>query len=253
MSTGAVKRVDRKELLEQYPRLARNDVAMIVSADLEGLLCAAMLHHHLGWTLAGLDDGVQGWIDPAVDFDGVVGVHLKNHRRLSGISCRGEPSPGTLNPNWVNDGGRRLGHFPLSTPLFLLWLHDIPVRRELVARLLLLSAGDTWQSSVADPDRVDRWLSELPGYDWDWLLANIGTDTLERRLHDQLRTPLKRLLAVDPDDQLDSIVINPDWDSDVIMNYFAFVGTWLKWSPPALPSLEPIDWESSPAVGNPAA
>ena len=243
----------RGELMEQHPWLARRDLAMIVSADLEGLLCAALLHHHLGWTLAGLDDGVRSWIDPASGVDDVVGVHLTAPGNLPGISRHGEASPASLNPNWVNGLGRRLGNFPFSTPLFLLWLHDLPVRRELTARLLLLSVGDTWQSSKADPDRVARWLKELPGYDWDWLLAKIGTDTLERRLQDQLLTPLKRLLALDREDRLDNIRVNPDWDSDVIMNYFAFAGTWLKWSPPALPALEPVDWERGSIIDDPAA
>ena len=60
------------EILARYSWLTQRGLPMLVSADLEGLLSAALLHHHLGWRLAGMRDGSQAWIEPGNDIERTV-------------------------------------------------------------------------------------------------------------------------------------------------------------------------------------
>ena len=54
--------INRKELLSRFPWLQEKNLSMVVSADYDGLICAAFLHHYLNWKLEGYYDLSNIWI-----------------------------------------------------------------------------------------------------------------------------------------------------------------------------------------------
>ena len=56
--------LSRGEIFQRFPWLSDRDRLMITSTDMDGLLSAAFLHHHLGWRPAGYYDGDTLWHSP---------------------------------------------------------------------------------------------------------------------------------------------------------------------------------------------
>lgn len=213
---------------------------MIVSADLEGLLTAALLHHHLAWKIAGFGSPQGLWLGDLALADKPVNVNLVSSAGSYSLVRGSRSTPHVCSPEGrLPDNIRQTaGPFPFSLPMFLLWLHDLPIRRELTARLLLLHAGDTWASVHHQPARTEAWLAQMSGYDWEWLFDQAATPLLEKRMQEKVEDPLERLLGTPSQGSWTGHYFNPDWDADVILNYFGFVGTWLKWSPPGIPDVQ---------------
>ncbi len=230
----------RESVIGRFPWLQQPGLPMVVSADLEGLLAAALLHHHLNWQLAGFDDGADIWLaadpEPAL----TVRVNLGPAGTGPAINRLAGGPPLACNPQSLLSPAEReaLGPFPFSVPLFLLWLYDLPVRRDLTARLIIIHAADAWLQARDEPDRILAWQEQLPGYDWQWLFQRTGTALLERRMAEQLLRPLRRMMNCPADQPVGTGRFNPDWDGGMILDYLGFVGTWLKWSPPPLPQLQ---------------
>ena len=230
---------------------------MVISADLDGLLSAAFLHHHLGWELMGYYDLKTLWVSAQVEpgHGRVVwvdldicqpGYHSIGHHVLT---LNGE-SPTELadvcNPNLLTDVGVHSypRKYPFSTILFLLWLHKVALRRELVVRLLVLQADSVWMNYQQYPENCQSWWELLPDYDWPWLFQRADTEQFEQRMQAQLYSRLQRLEVYRPTGQVISrhlglkggqLQFNPDWDTEVILRLEDFIGTHLKWSPPRLP------------------
>ena len=183
---------------------------MIISTGLDGLLSAALLHHHLGWEVTGYYDRATLWLsDQArenreklvwVDLD-ICRPKARSLGRHVLTSSSGIPTvlEHICNPNLLAGVGAENfpQRYPFSTIIFLLWLHDIAIRRDLVARLLVLHATATWMTLQRDGANGAQWQTRLPGYDWPWLFAQVDTELFERRMRDQLYAPLERLAALD--------------------------------------------------------
>ena len=231
---------------------------MVISADMDGLLSAALLHHRLGWRVAGYYDCATLWLSQEwaarreqlvwVDLDmahsagRAVGHHI--------LSLTGSLPAGLgpiCNPNLLAGIGREnFGQqYPFSTVLFLLWLHDVPLRRSLMARLLVLHAGSSWLNAQSDGENCRQWQARLPGYDWSWLFHQVNSDQFRRRMQDQLWARIERLVGAPPDDAAariptaigNQLQFNPDWDEDLILGMWDLAGTHLKWSPPKAPPI----------------
>ena len=52
----------RNQLIKQFPWLQEKNLPMIISADYDGLICAAFLHHYLNWHLEGFYDLTNIWV-----------------------------------------------------------------------------------------------------------------------------------------------------------------------------------------------
>ena len=52
----------QKDIFQQYPWLKEKNHKFIISADYDGLICAAFLHHYLDWSLEGYYDFKNIWI-----------------------------------------------------------------------------------------------------------------------------------------------------------------------------------------------
>jgi len=136
--------------------------------------------------------------------------------------------------------------FPFSTLIYLMWLHNIPVRNDLFARLLVLQADATWLKIQHYPNNINTWKSYLTDYSWEQLFQRTNSALFDKRMDQFLYTKLKELGAYSGKGKLTSThskirsmqyQCNPDWDEDVILALFQLIGNHLKWTPPTLPKI----------------
>ncbi|UCH61598.1 MAG: hypothetical protein JSU77_07200 [Fidelibacterota bacterium] len=250
----SVAPLSREEVFQRSPWLQDRDRPMVISADVDGLLSAAFLHHHLGWQVTGYYDNATLWLSTMTDQqrNRLVWVDLDicwpdcpalGHHILTltggtptSLSC-------LCNPNLLAGIGADAftSKYPFSTIVFLLWLHNVPLRRDLLARLLVLHADSSWINYQHYGDNCRSWRQRLPGYDWRWLFYQVDSERFEERMRDQLHAQLEHLGVYNSQDCTSShhfglkggqLRFNPDWDEDVILNVYSLAGTYLKWSPP---------------------
>jgi len=255
--TVTAEPLKRKEVFQRFPWLRERDRPMVISTDADGLLSAAFLHHHLGWQVTGYYDSATLWLSAMTD---------KQRERLVWVDldiCRpgcpalghhiltltGATSPAlgyVCNPNLLAGIGADdfKSKYPFSTIVFLLWLHEVALRRDLMARLLVLHADSGWINCQHYGDNCRSWQHRLPGYDWRWLFNQVDTERFEQRMRDQLYPRLERLGTCHSQGLTRSrhlglaggqLRFNPDWDEDIILGLYSLAGTYLKWSPPSAP------------------
>ena len=53
---------NRNKLISRFPWLVENNLSMVVSADYDGRICSAFLHHYMNWQLVGYYDLHNIWI-----------------------------------------------------------------------------------------------------------------------------------------------------------------------------------------------
>ena len=249
----------RKKILSTYPWLVHKKLPFIISADYDGLICASFLHHHLGWELAGYYNLTSLWLSEKAkkNSDNLIWVDLNilstQGRAIGGhiVSPNGEFPKGfksSCNPNIMANlnADRFKDKFPFSTLIFLLWLHDIQIEKELLARMLVLHSDASWLKYQEYGDNVNKWISGLENYDWKWLFQKANSVTFEKRIDEILYPELKKIGAVSGLSKLSSkrlniksrqFQFNPDWDEDIILNLFRLFGNKLKWTPPSLPQI----------------
>jgi hypothetical protein len=249
----------RKKILSTYPWLVHKKLPFIISADYDGLICASFLHHHLGWELAGYYNLTSLWLSEKAkkNSDNLIWVDLNilstQGRAIGGhiVSPNGEFPKGfksSCNPNIMANlnADRFKDKFPFSTLIFLLWLHDIQIEKELLARMLVLHSDATWLKYQEYGENVNKWFSGLENYDWKWLFQKANSVTFEKRIDEILYPELKKIGAVSGLSKLSSkrlniksrqFQFNPDWDEDIILNLFRLFGNKLKWTPPSLPQI----------------
>ena len=248
---------NRKDIFSDYPWLMKKKQRFIISADYNGLICASFLTHYLGWILEGYYDFTSMWItsETSIDKEEIIWVDInvlpKKGRAIGGhiISINKEKPQGfqtSCNPNIIAqlDSSNFNLKFPFSTLIFLLWLHDKPINKTLISRLLVLHSDDTWLKYQNFPDNVKRWIGMMPDYNWSWLFQKINSLTFEQRIDQILYPELSKIGALTNRGKLVSnklkiksrqLQFNPDWDEDVILNLYSLFGTHLSWTPPRLP------------------
>jgi hypothetical protein len=251
--------LDRKTVIRSHPWLLDRDLPMIISTDEDGLLSAAFMHHHLGWKIAGYYDYNTLWLSQQArdQQEQLVWLDLDilspdsralGHHVLTLSSSIHETLDQICNPNLLAGIGvdRFTSKYPFSTIMFVLWIHNVALRRDLMARLLVLHADSTWLNVQCYSENCKEWEQQLPDYDWRWLFQKIDTEVFETRMNERLLSKIKNLRGYVEDHQLRSrhlsipggqIKFNPDWDIDIALGYLRIVGTHLKWSPPSLPDI----------------
>ena len=147
----------RNKLITRFPWLMEKDLSMMVSADYDGLICAAFLHHHLNWKLEGYYDLKNIWVSKKglSKKKNLIWVDLnilpRQGRAIGGhiISFSGDIPDGfksSCNPNilagiTVADFKHK---FPFSTLIYLLWIHNVEIKNDFLAQLLVLHSDATW-------------------------------------------------------------------------------------------------------------
>ncbi len=250
----------RKKVLSAYPWLAKKKLPFIISADYDGLICASFLHHFFKWELVGYYNLESLWLSKKAKEkrDNLIWVDLnilpRQGRAIGGhiISLNGEIPRGfksSCNPNIMAglNAEQFTDKFPFSTLIFLLWLHDIQIEKDLLARLLVLHSDATWLKIQEYPQNTKKWIESLSDYNWEWLFKKVDSYTFEKRIDEILYPELNEMGAVSGYSKLSSkkmkiksreFKFNPDWDEDVALNLFNLFGNALKWTPPALPKIE---------------
>ena len=249
----------REMMLERFPWLEERDQHFIISADYDGIICASFLYHTFGWRLAGYYDLNNLWISTAAmeQRENLIWVDLnilpRQGRAIGGhiVSLGTETPPGfesSCNPNLLAGLTERQfsQKYPFSTILYLLWLHNQPVQRDLMARLLVLQADAVWLKCQHYPENTQSWQKYLSDYEWSWLLQKVDTALFDQRV-DQLLIPvLNEIKAVSSLGKLQSkhrkirgtqYQFNPDWDEDIVLSLLELFGRYLKWTPPRLPEI----------------
>ena len=248
----------RNEMFSQFPWLREKNLSMIISADYDGLICASFLHHHLNWQLEGYYDLNTIWITEKGihEKQNLIWVDLnilpKQGKAIGGhiVSISGDVPPGfqsSCNPNILAEitAGEFQRKFPFSTLIYLLWLHNIEIKNDLLARLLVLHSDAAWLKYQQYPENSKYWEQLLPDYNWKGLFSGVNTKGFERRMDEDLYPLFQSMQAVSGKSKLRSKYLNicskqfqfnPDWDEDVILTLINLFGDTLGWTPPQTPS-----------------
>ncbi len=248
----------RNEMFSKFPWLREKNLSMIISADYDGLICASFLHHHLNWQLEGYYDLNTIWITEKGihEKQNLIWVDLnilpKQGKAIGGhiVSISGDVPPGfqsSCNPNILAEitAGEFQRKFPFSTIIYLLWLHNIEIKNDLLARLLVLHSDAAWLKYQQYPENSKYWEKLLPDYNWKGLFNGVNTKRFERRIDEDLYPLFQSIQAVSGKSKLRSkhlnicskqFQFNPDWDEDIILRLINLFGNTLGWTPPPLPS-----------------
>ena len=251
--------INRKELLSRFPWLQEKNLSMVVSADYDGLICAAFLHHYLNWKLEGYYDLSNIWISNKgiQEKKNIIWVDLnilpRQGRAIGGhiISLSKEIPRGfqtSCNPNILAKITARefQSKFPFSTLIYLLWIHQVEIKKDLLARLFVLHSDASWLKYQHYSENCRNWQSILPDYNWDWLFQRINTKIFEKRVDTELYPLLLQIQAINGKSKLKSqhlniqscqYQFNPDWDEDVVLQLFKLFGKSLGWTPPEIPNI----------------
>ena len=249
----------RNRLFSRFPWLKGKNLPMIISADYDGLICASFLHHHLNWKLVGYYDLNTIWVSENAiqEKQNLVWVDLnilpKQGKTIGGhiISISGEIPPGfqsSCNPNILaeitaEEFNRK---FPFSTLIYLLWLHNIEVKHDLLSRLLVLHSDAAWLKFQHYIENCTKWQKVLCDYSWEFLFQRVNTKTFEKRIDEELYPLLQTMQAVSGRSKLRSnhlninskqYQFNPDWDEDIILQLFNLFAKTIGWTPPNIPSI----------------
>jgi hypothetical protein len=134
--------------------------------------------------------------------------------------------------------------FPFSTLIYLLWLHNVEIKHDLLSRLLVLHSDATWLKFQHYTENIKQWQQILTDYNWKWLFQKVNTKIFEKQIDEELYPLLQKMNAISDKSKLKSnhlninskqYQFNPDWDEDVILQLFNLFGKTLSWTPPVLP------------------
>ncbi len=195
---------DRIAVLTQYAWLRQPNQPMIIGNDLDALLSAQFLQHHLNWTVAGFYNYTTLYHDPKVDPRDCVWVDLDiyhpmigsiGHHILKASSSDRVPDHQlTVNPNVLRgvDQTDFTHKYPLGTIHFLLWLHDVRIRIKRSCTLMLWLADSAWINAQHYRVNVQTWLLDwmpVPELINTFEQTNVGE--FEEELRDQVLTTLE--------------------------------------------------------------
>jgi hypothetical protein len=248
----------RNDIVEKFPWLKDRDCRFITSADYDGLICAAFLHHYLNWELVGFYDLESIWVTEKGMHhrEDLIWVDLnilpRQGRAIGGhiVSPEGELPSGfetSCNPNILTDVTASEFHrkFPFSTVIFLMWLHNTPVPVKDRARMWVLHSDSAWLKYQNFKANAQSWVKICAEYPWQKLFRLVTSVKFEKYVDEMFYPHLAELGGVSSRGKLKSLnrkiparqfQFNPDWDEDVVYRLFSEFGNDLKWTPPEYPS-----------------
>ena len=256
--------IKRSQIIKQFSWLKKKNCNSIISANYDGLICASFLNHFLNWELVGYYDLQNIWISEKARTKKteIIWVDLNilpiNGRALGGhiVSINNEIPKGfdsSCNPNILvklssNDFKYK---YPFSTIIFLLWLYNIEVFEKDESKFALLNADDVWLKYQKYHMNCNLWIKTLKNYNWIKLFNGIDSKTFEKRINNKYYPLFEsnkffnqkgKIISKHYNIQSKQLIINPDWDEDIILNLFDYFAKVLGWTPPNLPIItERID------------
>lgn len=250
---------NRKDLFKQFPWLKEKNRPMIISADYDGLICASFLHHYLNWEIVGYYDLETIWISEKgiIEKPNLVWVDLnilpKQGKAIGGhiISISNDIPIGfetSCNPNIIAQVNAQnfTNKFPFSTLIYLLWLHNVDIKNDLLARQLILHSDACWLKIQNYPENSNMWKKIMKNYNWELLFDKINSKAFEKQIDEMLYPMLELMKAVSKKSKLKSNFLNikstqyqfnPDWDEDIILKLLNLFAINLGWTPPKIPEI----------------
>ena len=250
---------NRKDLFKQFPWLKEKNRPMIISADYDGLICASFLHHYLNWEIVGYYDLETIWISEKgiIEKPNLVWVDLnilpKQGKAIGGhiISISNDIPIGfetSCNPNIIAQVNAQnfTNKFPFSTLIYLLWLHNVDIKNDLLARQLILHSDACWLKIQNYPENANKWKKIMKNYNWKLLFDKIDSKAFEKQIDEMLYPMLELMKAVSKKSKLKSNFLNikstqyqfnPDWDEDIILKLLNLFAINLGWTPPKIPEI----------------
>ena len=251
--------ISRKNILNKFKWLNDSNRHFIISANYDGLICAAFLSHYLNWKLVGYynmekiwisDTGVQNkkdliWVD--LDILSRTGKTLGGHIvKLEDSIPSGFDS--SCNPNiFLNLSNKDFTKkYPLSTLAFLMWLFNIQIPSKNFAKFLILHSDAIWLKYQRYTKNFNDWLALLDDYKWEKLFNNIDSLNYDKKVDQIFYPQLINAGAISGFSKLYSKYLNiksreskfnPDWDEDVILNLLHIFAEHLSWNPLKLPKI----------------
>ena len=252
-------KIDRKNIFKRYAWLSEKKRPFIISTDYDGLICASFLSHYLQWNLVGYYDYNSIWLSKEAKKNkkDIIWVDLnilpKQGKAVGGhiVSVDGFIPKGfetSCNPNILNQltSNDFNAKFPFSTLIFLLWLYGIDIPKSTISKLLVLNSDASWLKWQNYNDNCKNWLSKLPNFDWDYLFNKVNTNAFDKQINQLLYPELLSISSLKIFGKLSSnflniknreFGVNPDWDEDLILNFFQLISKHLLWSNPTLPKI----------------
>tara|TARA_B100000953_G_scaffold112878_1_gene92962 strand:- start:123 stop:1058 length:936 start_codon:yes stop_codon:yes gene_type:complete len=250
---------DTEQIFKDYPWLLKKKLPMIISSNYDGLICASFLHHHLDWDLVGYYNHESLWIgEQAINQKkDIIWVDLnilpKQGKAIGGhiVSVDGFIPKGfetSCNPNILNQltSDNFNSKFPFSTLIFLLWLYGFNCPKSEIAKLFILNSDATWLKWQNYHNNCEEWISKLSNFNWQELFYKVNTKTFDKQIDQLLYPELLSISSLKSFGKLSSkflniknreFLVNPDWDEDLILNFFQLIGKHLLWSNPKLPKI----------------
>ena len=251
-------KLKRNDIFKQYNWLREKNRPFIISCNYDGIICASFLKHYLNWNLVGYYDYNSIWLsdDAKINKNKIIWVDLnilpESGKSIGGniVSVDKNLPKGFLtscNPNILlnlthNDFKNK---FPFSTLVFLLWLHNINITNNDLAKLFILHSDNTWMKIQKYLDNIKRWGENLSDYDWS-IFNDIDSLEFEKKVDQYLYPKLIDIGAASKFSKLKSnylnirsreSAINPDWDYDIILKLFNVFAKSIGWTPPRLPMI----------------
>ena len=250
-------KLNRNNILNNYKWLSKKNCSFIISSDYDGLICASFLHHYFNWQLTGYYDYNSIWLSDAaiknknnliwVDLNilPIMGKSLGGHivsidkKIPNGFKTSCNPNI-LLNLTHENFSNK----FPFSTLIFLLWIFNIQIKNNNMARLLALHSDNSWMKIQKYSKNINSWIKILEDYNWEFLFKNVNTLGFEKKVDQFLYPKLINIGATTKFSKLKSnylniqsreCKINPDWDSDIILKLFNLFSENLGWTSPNIP------------------
>mgnify|MGYP001205697514 CR=1 FL=1 len=252
-------KLNRKEILSLYPWLRDSDRKFVVSASYDGLICASFLTHHLHWSLEGYYDLSSIWLSEngLKNNKNLIWVDLNilplKAKSVGGhiVSLDGKFPDGfksSCNPNILAKLTAKdfKSKFPMSTILFLLWLHNIEIRSNDMAKLLVLNSDDTWLKFQNYKENFEKWITMLQDYRWSALFKGVATKNFEKKIDSLLYPDIHkshispkygRLISKYEGIRSRQVLFNPDWDLDIVNTLLEQFSIYLGWTSPNIPSI----------------
>tara|TARA_B100000029_G_scaffold512875_1_gene610740 strand:- start:3848 stop:4783 length:936 start_codon:yes stop_codon:yes gene_type:complete len=250
---------DTEKIFKDYPWLKKRKLPMIISANYDGLICASFLHHHLDWDLVGYYNHESLWIsDYAIQQKkNIIWVDLnilpKQGKAIGGhiVSVDGFIPKGfetSCNPNNLNQltSNNFNSKFPFSTLIFLIWLYRINYPRNKMAKLLILNSDATWLKWQRYNQNCLEWILKLPDFNWEELFQEVDSKAFDQQINQLLYPELLSFSSLKVFGKLTSkflniknreFLVNPDWDENLVLNFFQLISKYLLWSCPDLPQI----------------
>ena len=251
--------ISRKNILNKFKWLNDSHRYFIISANYDGLACAAFLSHYLKWELVGYYNmekiwisnvGIQNkkdliWVD--LDILPTAGRTLGGHIVKLGDSMpKGFSS--SCNPNiLLNLSNQDFNNkYPLSTLAFLMWIFNIKIPKKAFAKFLILHSDAMWLKYQRYEKNFNYWLNLLGDYYWDELFNNIDSLDYDKSVDQIFYPSLINIGATSGFSKLQSKYLkiksreskfNPDWDEDVILNLLNLFAEHFSWNPLTLPTI----------------